>query len=138
MTIPVIPGWKLRLTEGDMSEDTPVDAIGPWTIKAVSTATRDKVTIAARKEGLTVGQWLERRVNEWLADGEPVRVIPSQPTNGGKLAPVSPQVGHQADHDELRELVHLAVELSPNDPESSLLRLARSTVRDRLRSLRRT
>jgi hypothetical protein len=25
-----------------------------------------RYTVAARKEGLTVGQWLERRVNEWL------------------------------------------------------------------------
>jgi hypothetical protein len=44
----------------------PIDTIGPWTIKAVPTETRNRVTVAARKEGLTVGQWLERRVNEWL------------------------------------------------------------------------
>lgn len=56
-----------------MSDD-PVDAIGPWTIKAVPTRTRLAVTDAARKEGLTVGQWLERRVNEWLSDGSPTPV----------------------------------------------------------------
>lgn len=50
----------------------PVDSVAPWTIKAVSTATRDAVTAAARREGLTVGQWLERRVAEWEGQGSPV------------------------------------------------------------------
>jgi hypothetical protein len=53
--------------------------MGPWTIKAVPTETRTKVTAAARKEGLTVGQWLERRVNEWLEDGGPVHVTSNLP-----------------------------------------------------------
>jgi hypothetical protein len=57
--------------------DAPVDTVGPWTIKAVPTATKNKVITAARKEALTVGQWLERRVNEWLADGAPVNVPPA-------------------------------------------------------------
>ena len=52
----------------------PVDIMAPWTIKSVSTATRDRVTTAARKEGLTVGQWLERRVAAWLDEGSPVVV----------------------------------------------------------------
>lgn len=55
-----------------MSE--PVDAVAPWTIKSVPTRTRLAATEAARKEGLTVGQWLERRVDEWLSDGSPVRL----------------------------------------------------------------
>jgi hypothetical protein len=62
----------------------PVDIMGPWTIKAVPTETRNKVIIAARKEGLTVGQWIERRVNEWLVDGGPVRIasnLPAPPAN---------------------------------------------------------
>ena len=54
----------------------PVDASAPWTIKAVSTATREAVTKAARREGMTVGQWLEKRVAEWEADGSPVHVGP--------------------------------------------------------------
>ena len=62
----------------------PVDSVAPWTIKAVSTATRDTVTAAARREGLTVGQWLERRVAEWTGEGSPVPVH-AQPVG----APVS-------------------------------------------------
>lgn len=57
-----------------MADVDPIDAMGPWTIKSVSTATRAKVNAAARRENLTVGQWLERRVAEWEADGGPVPV----------------------------------------------------------------
>lgn len=59
--------------------DEPVDTVAPWTIKAVPTETRNKVIAAARKEGLTVGQWLERRVNEWMQEGEPVHVASNLP-----------------------------------------------------------
>ena len=71
-----------------MDEPDPVDTIAPWTIKAVAKTTRDAVTNAARREGLTVGQWLERRVTEWEGAGGPVPV-PSQavaPANLGELA----------------------------------------------------
>lgn len=57
-----------------MVDVDPIDAMGPWTIKSVSTATRAKVNAAARRENLTVGQWLERRVAEWEADGGPVPI----------------------------------------------------------------
>lgn len=56
-----------------MSDDA-IDVSGPWTIKSVPTRTRLAVIDAARKEGATVGQWLERRVNEWLSDGSPTSV----------------------------------------------------------------
>jgi hypothetical protein len=120
-------------------DDVPVDAMGPWTIKAVPTETRNKVIAAARQEGLTVGQWLERRVNEWLADGGPVRVSHGQPATGQELVPVShgqPRSETQADHGELRELVRMARELTPPDRDSEALKLARGVVRDRLRALR--
>lgn len=57
-----------------MDEREPVDTVAPWTIKAVAKSTRDAVTLAARREGLTVGQWLERRVEEWEGQGSPVPV----------------------------------------------------------------
>ncbi len=70
-----------------MSETDPVDSVGPWTIKAVAKTTRDAVTNAARREGVTVGQWLERRVAEWEDAGSPVTVSRPQPTvNLGELA----------------------------------------------------
>ena len=57
----------------------PVDEIAPWTIKAVATRTRQKVMTAAKREGLTAGQWLEKRVEEWEADGGPVPAGPARP-----------------------------------------------------------
>jgi hypothetical protein len=51
-----------------------LDAVRPRTIRAVSDATWDKITQAAQREGLSVGQWLERRVAEWEGDGSPVPV----------------------------------------------------------------
>jgi len=71
-----------------MSETDPVDTVAPWTIKAVAKTTRDAVTNAARREGLTVGQCLERRVAEWEGQGGPVPVPspPQAPVNLGELA----------------------------------------------------
>jgi hypothetical protein len=71
-----------------MSDGGTVETIIPWTIKAISKAARDTATDAARREGLTVGQWLERRINEWQADGSPVSVAapPPSPVNLGDLA----------------------------------------------------
>ena len=56
-----------------MSNDA-VDGASPWTIKSMSIQARLAVITAARKEGITVGQWLERRVAEWLVDGSPTSV----------------------------------------------------------------
>jgi len=68
-------------------DDSPIDLMAPWTIKSVPVRIRDKVTAAARREGLTVGQWLERRVDEWDDAGSPVSVsAPLAPVNLGELA----------------------------------------------------
>lgn len=57
----------------------PTDIAAPWTIKSVATETRRAVTDAARREGLTVGQWLEKRVREWMEAGSPVPVTVTLP-----------------------------------------------------------
>ena len=64
----------------DAGPSVAFDAISPWTIKAVSKTTRDAITLAARKDGLTVGQWLDKRVAEWVSDGRPTHVEPSSPS----------------------------------------------------------
>jgi hypothetical protein len=63
---------------GDQNE--PVDTVGPWSLKAVPTQTRQAVIRAAQRENLTVGQWLERRVREWTEAGSPVAVSEPQST----------------------------------------------------------
>jgi hypothetical protein len=110
----------------------PMDDVGPWTIKAVPTATRQRVIVAARKEGLTVGQWLERRINEWTDDGNPVRVGPGQPETALVLSPVTP--GQPVS--ELAALVRLAQDISPEDSKRpALMAAARAAVLRRLRAL---
>ena len=54
-----------------MVEAGPLPAPG-WTVASVPTKTRRTAVLLARREGLTVGQWLERRVAEWEAKGSPV------------------------------------------------------------------
>ena len=72
-----------------LSETDPVDSVGPWTIRAVAKTARDAATNAARREGLTVGQWLERRIAEWEDAGSPVVVSrPPPAVNLGELAQV--------------------------------------------------
>ena len=49
-----------------------LDPIRPWTIRAVSVEARDLAIGAARKEGVSVGQWLERRIRSWVETDAPV------------------------------------------------------------------
>ena len=70
----------------DVDEHQAVDSVAPWNIKSVSTKTRETITLAARKEGLTVGQWLDKRVGEWVEDGSPVHVQPTAPNNLAEIA----------------------------------------------------
>jgi len=69
-----------------MTDREPVDTMAPWTIKSVSATTREAITKAARREGLTVGQWLEKRVGEWEEEGSPVQMSHGAPLNLGDLA----------------------------------------------------
>lgn len=62
-----------------MSDGGTVDTIIPWTIKAISKAARDVATDAARRDGLTVGQWLEKAIIGYLDAGSPVVVSSSPP-----------------------------------------------------------
>jgi hypothetical protein len=48
-----------------------LDPVRPWTIRAVSVEARDLAIGAARKEGVSVGQWLERRIRAWAATDPP-------------------------------------------------------------------
>ena len=109
-----------------MNERNPVDAAAPWTIKSISVATREAVTKAARREGLTVGQWLERRVAEWEADGSPVPV--------GSTAPAKSR-GDLREPLDLAGLAQLLGALGTL-PESGLRRDAERTTRAVLRQAR--
>ena len=80
----------------------------PWTIKSLSVRTREAIVAAARREGLTVGQWLERRVAEWEADGSPLPVASSPAPNLGELAQVMQAARALADAAGIPVPSHLA------------------------------
>jgi hypothetical protein len=76
----------------------PVDLMKPWTIKSVSTRTQNTITAAARRENLTVGQWLEKRVDEWEAAGSPE---PRDAPDLAGLAGLITAAGAMAQHTKL-------------------------------------
>jgi hypothetical protein len=51
-----------------------LDALGPWTIRAISGRAREAALNAARAEKITVGVWLERRIREWTEPGQALTV----------------------------------------------------------------
>ena len=116
------------MDDADTALNGVTDSIKPWTIKSVASEVRDLAIIAARKEGLTVGQWLERVIRAATAESDGQSLIVSPP----RSAPVS----LQSDQVGLRELVAMARELTPPEKDSEAMKLARSVVRDRLRALR--
>lgn len=98
------------------------DTVKPWTIKSISTQARDQAIAAARLEDLTVGQWLERRINEWTN------------TAPGAVATVARPLG--ADIAEMARLAIALSEVAPAHSNAPVLRTARLTVRAALLSLR--
>ena len=63
-----------------------LDPIRPWTIRAVSVEARDLAIGAARKEGVSVGQWLERRIRAWAETDPPASGAASPGTPGTAVA----------------------------------------------------
>jgi hypothetical protein len=68
----------MHMSETDQAIHGAVDAVKPWTIKAIATEARDAAIAQARTENLTVGQWLERRIREWTGDA--ARAAPGSTT----------------------------------------------------------
>jgi hypothetical protein len=108
-----------------------VDPVRPWTIKAISAEVRDIAIMAARKDNVTVGQWLERRIREWTA-------APSTAVTLSEGTPPTSPI--RAEFEAAAQLVRLAIELAAASPEPAktdpLLRTARGTVRALLTKLR--
>jgi hypothetical protein len=108
------------------------ETFGPWTLKRAGSRMRETIVREARKSGLTVCEWLEKRLSEWVEDGMPERVSPGQPPSALSIEHRPPDV------QELAELVRLAGVLSAQETDTPLLREARGAVRARLRSFRPT
>ena len=109
-----------------MSDSESLDSIAPWTIKAISSKTREVATTAARKEGITVGQWLEKRVSEWLEAGSPIS-IPLAPAT----APQAP--AGLAELAQLIDATRQLAEAAKVPVPSTLAREAFAALRSELR-----
>jgi hypothetical protein len=55
------------------------DTLRTWGVKNVPDRIIKTITDSAKKEGLTIAQWLERRIEEWVEGGSPVRLNPVLP-----------------------------------------------------------
>jgi hypothetical protein len=65
-----------------------VDEMAPWTIKSFSTDARQRIVRAAEIQGVTVGQFIEKLLEDWEASGSENRVYnPVSPANGHDRAP---------------------------------------------------
>jgi hypothetical protein len=110
-------------TQADQALTGPVDTVAPWTIKSVPTEIRNLAISAARKEGLTVSQWLERRVREWTNEFAQV---------GNLSAHVSTTVLDAAL--QAAEVARRVADI-PGLPKS-VLRLSHGVLRERLKQAR--
>jgi len=112
-----------------MSDSESLDSIAPWTIKSISSKTREVATTAARKEGITVGQWLEKRVSEWLEAGSPIS-IPLAPST----APQAPAgLAGLAELAQLIDATRQLAEAAKVPVPSTLAREAFAALRSELR-----
>ena len=121
----------------DVGGDTPVDTIAPWTIKSFPTALKQMILEAAADERLTVGQWLEKRVEEWLSNGKPVRVD-REASRKAVVASTNRVESAEAAH-AAAEMVRLAMQISgmpAEQQEDPLVKTAKITVQRSLVELR--
>lgn len=73
------------------------DATSVWSVKSVPWPTRDAISSSSQREGLTIGQWLERRVAEWEGAGSPTTISSPAPAELGKrlgmrVAEIDPEI----------------------------------------------
>lgn len=50
----------------------------PWSVKGVDPRTRDAAKAAARRAGMTLGEWLDNKIREEAAEMEPEQAAPEQ------------------------------------------------------------
>ena len=123
-----------------------LDAAKPWTIKSVGTGTRDRAIAAARREGITVGQWLDRRMREWEAQAGQPAVSLSPPSQADTVGPAKSQSDLRdtpsrgtldlAGIAEMTRAAALLSGLTEEQRRDPLSRTARATVRAALLVLR--
>jgi hypothetical protein len=114
--------------------DSPTDLMAPWTIQSLPHRTREQITRAAKQEGLTVGQLLEKCFDEWERDGLAGPVQDGPASNLAGLAAVMEQARAMAESAGVpvpEADAKLALSLS-----RSVMRQARAAARHRPQQVR--
>jgi hypothetical protein len=101
-------------SEGEPME---TDTLQTWGIKNMPKSLIEAIGSAARREDLTVAQWLERCVRAWLENGSPTELTPVKPTQ-----------------DDLHRLAELARMFTPDGRDSEAMKAGRRIVRERLQA----
>ena len=106
----------------------------PWTIESLPDRTREQITRAARREGLTVGQLLRKRFDEWEAEGSSGSAVAWSASHLAGLAAVMEQalaLARSAGVPVTEADARLALSLS-----RSVMRQARAAARHRPQQVR--
>lgn len=98
------------------------DTLRTWGVKNLPDRTIKTITESAKKEGLTIAQWLERRVEEWVGGGSPVRLNPVLPS---------------ADYIQALAALNRSIVELASAPDTPLVRTARISTRGLLLADRR-
>ncbi len=106
-----------------------LDPVRPWTIRAVSVEARDLAIGAARKDGVSVGQWLERRIRAWAATDAPAA---SEAANAGPPGTALAR-GQPAAADTLSEVERISAAV--RDLAAAGLPISKATVAKITRAL---
>lgn len=114
----------------DNEKPAAVDQMGPWTIKAFPTDARRRIVRAAEIQGVTVGQWIEKRLEEFDQDSGNLVV---NHVDAGRQAP---SAGLLERAQAVRVLVDVVGMLQENSAPKAVQSDARRALRENLRALR--
>lgn len=104
------------------------EVVKPWTVKGLPPEERNAAIAAAKREGVTIGDWLARAIRHYVQHG-------NKPP-----APTHEQVTPEQTRAEVRELVSLISELSQAGaaPPKSVAAQAYGLIRQRLKNVKET
>ena len=121
-----------------MGESENLGRLSAWQVRDFPEELRRQIADQARREDMTVGEFLTRcmvllRDAGWpRAGNDPSNTFANTSTavaiRGGQHVPPG--------HTELRELAQMARDLTPPDKDTAVLREARAVVRARIKALR--
>lgn len=110
------------------------ERVQPWTVKGIGPEERNAAIAAAKREGMTIGEWLTRAIRSQVqadrqADRSPVLVE----------EPVRPRGDRQSDLSDLERMIALAKQIAEVNKTTIPIGITRAThglLREHLRSIR--